>query len=76
MEIKVNLDNIWTDYDYGDTVASLIKSEIEIAVRTEIRTTIRKTIKEQIDGVRKQIEAEIKKTTPAKLARLMEALKE
>lgn len=72
MEIKVSLEDIYTDY--GDTLASVIRSEIDGAIRTEVRLTIKKIIKEHLVSVQKAIEAEIKRTTPARLEKLLAAL--
>lgn len=74
MDLKISLDNVYDGY--GDTVAGIIRDEINTAIRTEIRVTIKKIIKEHLVSVQKAIEAEIKRTTPARLEKLLRALDE
>lgn len=75
MKLEVGLDDKWIN-DYEDSIASLIKAEIDSAIRAEVSSTIRKAVKEHLITLRKQIETQISKTTPAKIAKLLENLVE
>lgn len=75
MEVKVSLENMFAD-DYGTTLASMIKDEVDRAIRSEVSAAIRKSVKEHVKGLQKAIEDQIKKATPAEIARLIGALDE
>lgn len=73
MKLQVNLDDKWIN-DYEETIAQLISYEINAAVKAEVKKIVTAFVKVQLDSVRKEIESQIKKTTPAKLAKLLETL--
>lgn len=74
MELKVSLDNIWTDGDYGETIANIIKFEIESAFRTEVKAIIKGLLKEHVAKIHKIIENEMRKTSAERLEKMLREL--
>lgn len=73
MNLSVSLDDQWVN-DYEDTIAELIQQEINEAVRAEVKRVINKIVKDHVETLRKQIETQLKKSTPESLARLFLSL--
>lgn len=73
MKLEVNLDDKWIN-DYDESIAQVIKQEIDQAVRNEVRKVVGAAVKKQMAGMTTMLEKAIKQATPAKIAKVLEAL--
>lgn len=66
MKLEISLDDKWVN-EYEDTVAQLIKYEIDDCIRKEVRKVIQGLVKESVDKFRDQLARKMKELTPKKL---------
>jgi len=66
MKLEINLDDKWVN-DYEETIAEMIKFEIDDCVRKEVRKVIQGLVKESVDKFRDQLARKMRELTPAKL---------
>lgn len=75
MEIKINLENIWNNYDdYSESVAAIIRSELDTAIRNEVRALIRKKVKDDMVRLNKTVSEYLKNNSAEKLKKALAVL--
>lgn len=73
MKIEVNLEEGSVN-EWGESIGAIIRQEMDAAVRSAVRKEINAILKGQLASWRKTLEAQLSKTTPAKLAAMLEVL--
>jgi hypothetical protein len=75
MEIRVNLEEIWSSSeDYSTTIANIIRQELDTAIRSEVRSLIRKKVKDDMLSLSKTISGYLKNNSAEKLKKALAVL--